>query len=141
MMDAKNYLQRVRFADERISSLIWEALRLRRNIRILEQSKEAPIGVRLTGILGKLWMTEANLHFEIDTLVDFRNEVREAIGKLKNPEERLVLRLRYLQNMNWEQIAGVLETNEKTVTDLHKKALLQLEVPDRSVIRRKENLT
>ncbi len=140
-MDAKNYLQRVRFADERISSLIWEALRLRRNIRILEQSKEAPIGVRLTGILGKLWMTEANLHFEIDTLVDFKSEVRETIGKLKNPEERLVLRLRYLQDRSWDQIAGILETNTKTITDLHKKALLHLEVPERSVIHRKENLT
>ncbi len=140
-MDAKNYLQRVRFADERISSLIWEALRLRRNIRILEQSKEAPIGVRLTGILGKLWMTEANLHFEIDTLVDFKSEVREAIGKLKNPEERLVLRLRYLQDRSWDQIAGILETNTKTITDVHKKALLHLEVPERSVIHRKENLT
>ena len=140
-MDAKNYLQRVRFADERISSLIWEALRLRRNIRILEQSKEAPIGVRLTGILGKLWMTEANLNFEIDTLVDFKGEVRDAIGKLRNPQERLVLRLRYLQNMNWKQIAGVLETSTKAVEALHRKALLHFEVPERSVLRRKENLT
>ena len=140
-MDAKNYLQRVRFADERISSLIWEALRLRRNIRILEQSKEAPIGVRLTGILGKLWMTEANLNFEIDTLVDFKGEVRDAIGKLRSPQERLVLRLRYLQNMNWKQIAGVLETSTKAVEALHRKALLHFEVPERSVLRRKENLT
>lgn len=140
-MDAKNYLQKVRFADERISSLIWEALRLRRNVRILEQSKEAPIGVRLTGILGKLWMTEANLNFEIDTLVDFKNEVRETIGKLKRPEERLVLRLRYLQDRSWEQIAGVLETSTKAVEDLHRKALLHLDVPERSVLRRKENLT
>lgn len=140
-MDAKIYLQRVRYADERISSLIWETLRLRRNIRILEQSKEAPIGVRLTGILGKLWMTEANLNYETDTLVDFKNEVRDVISKVKNPQERLVLRLRYLQDMNWKEIAGVLETDAKTARGIHEKALRHVEVPEHSVVRRRENLT
>lgn len=139
-MDAKKYLQKVRFADERINSLLSEALKVRRSIRILEQSQEAPIGVTLTAVLGKLWMTEASLNFEIDTLIDFKSEVREAIGKIQDHEERLVLRLRYLQNRSWEQIAGVFDTNTETVMGWHKKALLRLEVPERSVLFRKENV-
>lgn len=53
-----------------------------------------------------------------------------AIEHMENPEERLLLKYRYLKNQSWEDIALGLNVSYRTVHRIHASALSDFAVPE-----------
>ena len=57
-------------------------------------------------------------------------EMEDAIEKLSNVDERLLLRYRYLDNHSWEEIGVLLNASVRTVHRIHSSALQNFSVPE-----------
>lgn len=62
--------------------------------------------------------------------VDLRSEINAAIESMENPEERLLLKYRYLKNESWEDISYDLNVSYRTVHRIHASALNNFVVPE-----------
>ena len=63
-------------------------------------------------------------------LLDLRSEINAAIESMENPEERLLLKYRYLKNESWEDISYDLNVSYRTVHRIHASALNNFVVPE-----------
>ena len=68
----------------------------------------------------------------IDTCpaLDLRSEINAAIESMENPEERLLLKYRYLKNESWEDISYELNVSYRTVHRIHASSLNNFVVPE-----------
>lgn len=73
---------------------------------------------------------QEKINHEIAPLVDLKAEMEDAIEKLSNVDERLLLRYRYLDNHSWEEIGVLLNASVRTVHCTHSSALQNFSVPD-----------
>ena len=128
-MRAKMYFKRAYLADEKIVVGIREAEKLRRAIRLLENHKGSPLGVRLAVVLEKLRVLEDEVSGEIDALIDQRAEMRRVIETVPSRRSRLVLRMRYILGMTWDDIAGSLQSDVETVLYWHGEGLRHVKLP------------
>ena len=67
---------------------------------------------------------------QINRLIDLRSEINAAIESMENPEERLLLKYRYLKNESWEDISYDLNVSYRTVHRIHASALNNFVVPE-----------
>ena len=72
---------------------------------------------------------EKIIHDEIDKLLKLKEEITETIAKLNKPLSELVLRERYINCRNWEDIAFDLGYSTVYLYKLHREALNLIEVP------------
>lgn len=77
----------------------------------------------------KILQMEAEINREIDRLVALKEQIRSVIAAVPDSNERLVLRLRYIQGLTWEQIGLEMNANERTIRRWHGKALLHIAIP------------
>lgn len=138
MVSAKEYLKRAYLLDKQINVEIQELEQLR-NMRGTIQgcsygekvgsnpnrNTEAPF----IKTIEKIWEYEQKIDAKIDKLVDIRSEINASIEKMENPEERLLLKYRYLKNESWEDIAYELNVSYRTVHRIHASALSNFVVP------------
>ena len=78
-----------------------------------------------------------NLHHideEIDLYVDLKEQIRQVISRIDDPDEQMVLRYRYIHNMTWEQIGDKLFSDRSTVYRWHERALRHVKVPENPII-------
>ena len=136
-MTAKEYLRQAHRLDERINAHIAELEGLRdMSTRIQGCGFEEHIsGTRSTDppfvrVLVKIIDMQHHINDEIDQLVDLKAEMDRAIAKLDNVEERLLLRYRYINNYDWDDIAATLNVSYRTVHRIHASALQNFEVPE-----------
>lgn len=66
----------------------------------------------------------------VNRLVDLRSEINAAIESMENPEERLLLKYRYLKNESWEDISYELNVSYRTVHRIHASSLNNFVVPE-----------
>lgn len=139
MVSAKEYLKRAYLLDKQINVEIRELEQLR-NMRGTIQgcsygekvgsnpnrNTEAPF----IKTIEKIWEYEQKIDAKIDKLVDLRSEINASIEKMENPEERLLLKYRYLKNESWEDIAYELNVSYRTVHRIHASALNNFIVPE-----------
>lgn len=128
-MRTQTYFRKVQLADERIAEAICEVGKLRQTIQLLENNKEAPLGSRLETVLEKLWLMEDDLCNEIDSLILFKGQMRQVIDTTGTVRERLVLRMRYILGMSWEDIAEKLHSDVSSVRDWHSRGLRNVMLP------------
>ena len=76
------------------------------------------------------WDYEQRIDAQINRLVDLRSEINAAIESMENPEERLLLKYRYLKNESWEDISYELNVSYRTVHRIHASALNNFIVPE-----------
>ena len=138
-MTAKEYLKQAYLLDKQINVEIQELEHLR-NMRGTIQgcsygekvgsnpnrNTEAPF----IKTIEKIWEYEQKIDAKIDKLVDLRSEINAAIEKMENPEERLLLKYRYLKNESWEDISYELNVSYRTVHRIHASALNNFIVPE-----------
>ena len=67
---------------------------------------------------------------KINRLVDLRAAINAAIESMENPEERLLLKYRYLKNESWEDISYELNVSYRTVHRIHASSLNNFVVPE-----------
>ena len=74
---------------------------------------------------------EREINADIDRLVDLKAEARKAINAVTDPDQQLILELRYLCYKPWLEIAETIGYSEPTVYRLHGEALKNIRVPDK----------
>lgn len=135
-MNAKEFLEQVRYVDRAINSKLEQVERLRgESTKATSLVSDMPHGSspnlqRLEDTIIKIIDLENEINRDIDWLVDLKTAARAAINAMANPDERLILELRYLCYRSWVEIADELGFSESNVYRLHGLALGNFTVPD-----------
>lgn len=81
----------------------------------------------------KLIDTERQIADEYDTMLQLRTQVRDVINALEDPDERLVLRLRYILGLGWDQIGEKMNVDESTARRWHRRGLDHVKMPQNPI--------
>ena len=134
-MNAKEFLEQVRYVDRAIDSKLEQVERLRSEstkatslVSDMPRSS-SPNLQRLEDTIIKIIDLEHEINRDIDRLVDLKNAARVSINTMTSPEERMVLELRYLCYKTWPEIAETMGVSESTVYRTHGLALVNFVVP------------
>ena len=134
-MNAKEFLEQVRYVDRAIDSKLEQVERLRSEstkatslVSDMPRSS-SPNLRRLEDTIIKIIDLEHEINRDIDRLVDLKKAARESINAMPNPDERLILELRYLCYKTWPEIAEAISLSESHIHRLHGFALLHFAVP------------
>lgn len=79
--------------------------------------------------LYKIMKMQEELSNEMNRLLQLKDEINHVIMELKDQDEKLVLRYRYLYNYTWSRIADEMHADERTVRRWHNRALSHICVP------------
>ena len=134
-MTAKEYLTQAYRIDQRINSKLEQVVKLRESAtkatatlsdmpRPDSQSMQT-----MENTICKIVDLEREINADIDALVDLKAQARRVIGQLKNPDQQLVLELRYLCYRSWTDIINELGVSETSVYRIHGEALKNIIVP------------
>lgn len=137
-MTAKEYLNQARHLDALINCRL-------REIDYWKDLSSSVSGMRFDGMphspnrpteapfvrcLEKIDEIQRSVEEKITYLVRLKEEINTAIDKLENRDEQLVLRYRYLDDCNWEEISRMLNVSLRTVHRIHGSALQNFSVPN-----------
>ena len=86
-------------------------------------------GSRIESTVMKIIDLENEINREIDRYVDLKAAIRKAINAIPNQNEKLILRYRYIEFLQWPDIQERLGLEERQVFILHGKALKDFKVP------------
>ena len=135
-MTSKEYLRQAYRLNELIDSDAEELERLRDlsfkiaggnyGERLISSGRKEPSFVRYIDEIDEM---EQKIHAELCELVLLKRNITQAINRMENREERLVLTYRYLSNKTWEQISSILSVSIRTVHRIHQSALNHFSVP------------
>ena len=135
-MNAKEFLEQVRYVDRAIDSKLEQVQKLRDEstkatslVSDMPRSS-SPNLQRLEDTIIKIIDLEHEINRDIDWLVDLKKAARVSINAMTNPDERLILELRYLCYKSWVEIAEELGFSESNVYRLHGLALANFVVPE-----------
>ena len=136
-MTVKEYLRQAYRLDHRIDSDISEMERLREMACSIgapgfeeHYDPNHPTEAPFIRALEKVWKLEEKINAEIDRLVDLKAQMRGVIEAVSDPDERMVLRYRYIHNMTWEKIGDVLHADRTTDYRWHNTAIRHVVLPD-----------
>lgn len=80
---------------------------------------------------------EAQIQQEINSMVALMQEIHNTIERVRNNDERLVLRCKYILFLSWEETAQRMNYSDTQVRRLHGSALLSVVVPDKYADKQK----
>lgn len=135
-MTAKEYLMQVFHINRRIDSKLEQLTRLR------EAATKATVAMSgmprgggttrqpMADCIVKLVDLEIEITREIDMLVDVKAAARIAINAMADPEQQLVLELRYLCQKSWEEVSDSLGFGLSNVYRIHDLALNNFKTPE-----------
>mgnify|MGYP001940171862 FL=1 len=126
--DAKTYLNQIRFTNQEIESRVSERNKLRQAITLKTSSfKEDKVQESGTTNFDDKYMkfleVSEEINQKIDDLIDLKMKVSNEIDLLDKPEHRILLRLRYIDLNNFEEIAVKMHYDIRQVTRIHGDAL------------------
>lgn len=136
-MSAKNYLMQLIYIDRRIDSKLEQLVRLRSaaikiNTIISDMPRsDSPNRQAMADSVVKIVDLEVEINHDIDKLVDMKAAARIAINDLSDPEQQLILEMRYLHCMAWPEIVEELNSSETSIHRLHGQALKELVLPEK----------
>ena len=134
-MTAKEYLSQAYHIDQRISSKLSQVMRLREAATSCTATLSAvprpdsPSRQQMAETICKIVDLEREINEDIDRLVDLKAEARRAINAVSDPDQQLILELRYLCYKPWNEIMTELGYSEPTIYRLHGEALKKILVP------------
>lgn len=133
---AKNYLMRAYRVDQRIENKL-EQIQLLNDLAAKATATYSDMPGspnrkihKMEDVLVKIIDIKTEIHADMLELVDLKKEIMDCIKQVDDPELQLILELRYLNYVGWEQIAGDLGYGIDNVFRLHRKALDFIEVPE-----------
>ena len=132
MLDPKEYLNQIKFTNQEIESRVEERNRLRQSVMLKTSSfKEDKVQESGTTNFDDKYMKfieiSESINKKIDDLIDLKMKVSNEIDLLDKPEHRILLRLRYIDLKNFEEIAVKMNYDIRQVTRLHGNALQDFE--------------
>ena len=136
-MNAKEYLSQVMHIDQRINSKLEQVVKLRESATkatatLSDMPRPDSHSMQtMENTICKIVDLEREINADIDALVDLKTQARRVIGQLKNPDQQLVLELRYLCYRPWTDIMEELGISETSVYRIHGEALKNIIVPEK----------
>lgn len=136
-MTAKEYLSGAYRLDELIKSYQRELASLKElslSIGSQDTSKDAVCvskdnSASFTRIVDKIADLEAKINSEIERYISLKDEIHSVIEKVENNDEKLCLRLRYIEYMSWSKISYQMKYDDRQVYRIHGKALEHVVLP------------
>ena len=132
----KNYLMRAYRVDQRIENKMEQIANLHdlankatATYSDMPKSKNRT-GSRIEDAVVKIIDLENEINKDVLELVEIKSQIMDSIKAVQDPELQLLLELRYLNYVSWEQIAVKLNFSIDNVFKLHKKALDCVMVPE-----------
>ena len=128
-MTAKEFLQQAYFAQQEVDFKLEEMARLQAlATRVTSTLKSTPSGTNMaTSKIGdavaKIEEQRNRLAEEITELLKITETVSDAINKVKNYDEKQILKFRYLRFYSWQQISILMKTSLRQIYRLHSQAL------------------
>lgn len=128
-MTAKEYLEQARYLDQRINSKLTQVESLRslatRVTTVYSDMPHSPTpdNHKLEKIIAKIVDLENEIDTDVDSLVDLKKEIVNAVNAVENDKYRVLLEMRYLSYQTWEQIAVAMDCDIRQVYRLHGHAL------------------
>lgn len=119
---AYNLDKRIETKLEQIDALRSLATRATSTLTDMPRSP-SPDPHRTESVVTKIADLSVEAEREIDKLVDLKREISSIIEWVENPEQRLLLELRYLGYQTWDTIAQRMGYSNRRVLQLHKLAL------------------
>lgn len=80
-------------------------------------------GGDLSGYAAHLDELDRKLRTQLERKLQIRTEITERIDAMENETESLLLRLRYIRGLKWEEVAVKMDYSWKQIHRLHSKAL------------------
>lgn len=80
-------------------------------------------GGDLSGYVARLDELDRNLHAQLERKLLIREEITEKIDAMSDETESLLLRLRYIHGLKWEEVAVKMDYSWRAVHKIHSKAL------------------
>ena len=136
-MNAKEYLSQVMHIDQRINSKLEQVVKLRESATKATATlsdmlrPDSHSMQTMENTICKIVDLEREINADIDALVDLKAQARRVISQLKNPDQQLVLELRYLCYRPWTDIMDELGISETSVYRIHGEALKNIIVPEK----------
>ena len=136
-MSAKEYLSQAMYIDQRINSKLEQVMTLRETATKATATlsdmprSDSPNLQSMENTIVKIVDLENEINRDIDRLVDLKAEVRQIIAALENPEQQLILELRYLCFKQWSAIMEEMGISETSVDRIHGEALKNIVVPEK----------
>lgn len=135
-MDTKQYLKQAYRINELIKSQReeLETLKLLSTSVVTDTSQVKVQGSkqvdRLGNIVAKIVDMENQINEEIERCLDLKLNIHNRINNLPNVDERLVLRLRYLEFLEWDEITQRLSYSLRQIYRIHAAALANVNLED-----------
>lgn len=138
MMQSKQYLKQAYRVNELIQCNQKELVELRLladTIPGIDYSKDkvqtsASNDAGYTRTIEKIIELEDVIKKDIEKLVSLKLEIRNVIDTVQDNEERLLLKLRYLNFLTWENICYEMSVSMRTAHRIHGVALTHVKVPE-----------
>jgi uncharacterized protein Yka (UPF0111/DUF47 family) len=133
--DKIKYLKRFTLLDKEIDRKIqaighWRAKLIKITPKYTDELKTpgGSIYGKTEEIIAKIVDLENRINVDIDMLIDLKAEISEVIEAVKDAQERLLLRYRYIDGKTFEEIAVMMEYSWRHIHRLHSRALSNVEI-------------
>ena len=80
-------------------------------------------GGDLSGYAARLDELDRSLHAQLERKLRIRKEITDKIDAMSDETESLLLRLRYIHGLKWEEVAVKMDYSWRAVHKIHSKAL------------------
>lgn len=80
-------------------------------------------GGDLSGYAARLDELDRSLHAQLERKLRIRKEITDKIDAMSDETENLLLRLRYIHGLKWEEVAVKMDYSWRAVHKIHSKAL------------------
>ena len=106
--------------------------------KFLQMYRENALEIERLSIELEKWEERAEYGIEVSDILDIlkrraeeaaaqRAEVERMVSTFEDPKLRMVIALRYLQGLKWEEIEDAMRLEYRWLLRLHRRALAQLE--------------
>lgn len=133
-MTAKEYLNRAYRLNDKIESNLrqLEALEVKAtSVTVNFNPKvQGGTGNGVEQIIFKIIALKEKIRAETERYIDTLDEIRGTIDRVKDPDENLLLTLRYIEFMKWEEIMEKMNFSETQVHRVHRIALKNISIPE-----------
>lgn len=130
-LTAKKYLSQARYLDADINSRQQELDSVRKNLSSIQspQIKEDVIQESRKGAYDekfiKLFEIDDDISEKIDELVNLKDDISKRIDNVEDRLSVVILRYRYVNMLEFHEIANKLQQSERHITRLHGDALVK----------------
>jgi len=126
-MENNYHLKQIRLIDKEINQMLNELERIRCSLMRSPQLKQVSVQESKVGLKDDVYikMIEYNdkINQKVDELIDTKKKVFDIIERIKDHEQRLILKMRYVDCEKWEDIEQELHVSKNTMHRIHRKAL------------------